>query len=106
QGLFGLGFPRKLEPMKKNVSIAFDQLSNVFGKLGNVKYLSDPTLRLDDPIVVDFIKSENQYRDILSQLRKNYEDNSRETIIYFNRLEVILLFSTLFILIFEGLYVF
>ncbi len=103
---FGLGFPRKLEPMKKSVSDSFDQLSNVFGKLGNIKYLSDPTLRLDDPIVIEFIKSENQYRDILSQLRKSYEDDSRETIQHFSRLEVMLLFSTLFILLFEGLYVF
>ncbi len=104
--VFGLGFPKKLEPYKKSVSDAFDQLSNVFGRLGNIKYLEDPTLRLNDPIVVNFIKSENHYRDIISQLVKNYEQDSRDTIQYFKDLEIALLLFTLFILLVEGLYVF
>lgn len=103
---FGLGFPKKLEPYKKSVSDAFDQLSNVFGRLGNIKYLDDPTLRLNDPIVVNFIKSENHYRDIISQLVKNFEEDSRQTILYFTNLEIALLGLTLLILLIEGLYVF
>lgn len=103
---FGLGFPRKLDPFKKSLSDAFDQLSNVFGRLGNIKYLEDPTLRLNDPIVINFIKTENHYRDILSQLVKSYEGESRTTLEYFKQMEIILLFVVILILIAEGLYVF
>lgn len=103
---FGLGFPKKLDPFKKGMSDAFDQLSNVFGRLGNIKYLDDPSLRLNDPIVINFIKTENHYRDILSQLVKSYEGESRSTLEYFKEIEIIFLCLVLFILVIEGLYVF
>lgn len=105
-GFFGLGFPKRLDYYKKSVADSFDQLSNVFGRLGNIKYLKDPTLRLNDPIVLNFIKTENHYRDILSQLVKNYEEDSRSTIQYFKDIEIALLVLTLLILLGEGLYVF
>jgi two-component system sensor histidine kinase/response regulator len=102
----GLGFPKKLEPFKDNLNQAFDQLSNVFGRLGNIKYLEDPSLRMNDALVINFIKSENHYRDILSQLIKSFEENSRNTLEYFKRLQMILSFLTLLVLVIEGLYVF
>lgn len=106
KGAFGIGFPSTLAPFKRKLTEAFDQLSNVFSRLGNIKYLEDPTLRLNDPIVVNFIKSENYYRDVLSELVKNYEAESREALSRFQRIELLFLILTILILFAEGLYVF
>lgn len=102
----GIGFPKKLDSQKENLSAAFDQLNNVFGRLGNIKYLEDPSLRMNDSVVVNFIKSENYYRDTLTNLIKSYEEESRIALIYFKQIQVIFLFGTLIVLILEGLYVF
>jgi signal transduction histidine kinase/CheY-like chemotaxis protein/HPt (histidine-containing phosphotransfer) domain-containing protein len=101
-----LHFPRDLETFKDSLVEAFDKLDAVFGKLGSLQYLNDPTLRINDPLVISFIRSENHYRDILDQLTKKYEKDTHEAVNYFNRLEVTLLFLTFLTLILEGFYVF
>lgn len=106
ESFFGLGFPKKLDPYKKNTATAFDQLSNVFGLLGNIKYLEDPELRLSDHTIISFIKTENHYRGTLEELVHNYEAESTMAVENFKMLEVALMLITLLILVLEGLYVF
>jgi two-component system sensor histidine kinase/response regulator len=99
-------FPRDLEQFKTSLVEAFDQLDNVFGKLGSLQYLDDPSLRISDPLVISFIKTENHYRDILDQLTKKYEKDTHEAVDYFYDLETTFLLITFLVLILEGLYVF